>query len=101
MKELRTVSPFRLVHLRRLDPKCALLKPRRSLSRSLSKEVVCVQDFITEIDICCDLNHPNLVRLLGYADNPELYMVRTKIPNPHPISSSFIQIEIETISCNS
>ena len=59
------------------------------------------QDFITEIDICCDLNHPNLVRLLGYADNPELYMVRTKIPNPHPISSSFIQIEIETISCSS
>ena len=25
--------------------------------------------------VCCDLNHPNLVRLLGYADHPRLLLV--------------------------
>ena len=24
-----------------------------------------MQDFIDEIEVCCDLNHPNLARLLG------------------------------------
>ena len=32
-------------------------------------------DFVTEVQICCDLNHPNLVRLLGYADKPTLILV--------------------------
>ena len=24
-------------------------------------------DFVTEVEICCEIIHPNLVRLLGYA----------------------------------
>jgi hypothetical protein len=35
-----------------------------------------VKDFVTEVEICCDLNHPNLVRLLGYADKPKLIMLQ-------------------------
>ena len=31
---------------------------------------------MTEVEICCDLNHPNLVRLLGYADRPRLMIVQ-------------------------
>lgn len=33
------------------------------------------KDFVTEVEVCCDLNHPNLVRLLGYADHPRLLLV--------------------------
>jgi hypothetical protein len=33
------------------------------------------KDFVTEVEICADLNHPNLVRLLGYADQPNLVLV--------------------------
>jgi serine/threonine protein kinase len=33
-------------------------------------------DFVTEVEICCDLNHPNLVRLLGYADKPRLMIMQ-------------------------
>ena len=35
-----------------------------------------VKDFVTEVEICADLNHPNLVRLLGYADKPQLMIVQ-------------------------
>eukprot|EP01043_Picozoa_sp_COSAG02_P008550 COSAG02_NODE_275_length_26232_cov_85.210424_15_plen_1132_part_00 len=34
------------------------------------------QDFVTEVEVCADLNHPNLVRLLGYADTPRLMIVQ-------------------------
>eukprot|EP01043_Picozoa_sp_COSAG02_P021262 COSAG02_NODE_1076_length_14725_cov_10.610215_7_plen_1187_part_00 len=34
------------------------------------------KDFITEVEVCCDLNHPNLVRLLGYADRPKLMIMQ-------------------------
>ena len=34
------------------------------------------KDFVTEVEICCDLNHPNLVRLLGYADKPKLMIMQ-------------------------
>lgn len=33
------------------------------------------KDFVTEVEICADLHHPNLVRLLGYADRPSLILV--------------------------
>jgi serine/threonine protein kinase len=33
------------------------------------------RDFTAEVSACCDLNHPNLVRLLGYADQPRLMLV--------------------------
>lgn len=35
-----------------------------------------MDEFVTEVEICCDLNHPNLARLLGYADHPQLMMVQ-------------------------
>jgi hypothetical protein len=38
-----------------------------------------VQDFKTEVEVCCDLNHPNLVRLLGYATVPRLLLVRQNL----------------------
>ena len=34
------------------------------------------KDFVTEVEVCCDLNHPNLVRLLGYADKPKLIIMQ-------------------------
>eukprot|EP01045_Picozoa_sp_COSAG04_P033383 COSAG04_NODE_6892_length_1233_cov_3.172673_2_plen_259_part_00 len=34
------------------------------------------KDFVTEIEICSDLLHVNLVRLLGYSDKPQLIMVQ-------------------------
>ena len=33
-------------------------------------------DFVTEIEITCDLSHPNLVQLLGYADKPSLLIMQ-------------------------
>ena len=33
-------------------------------------------DFTKEVEICCDLAHPNLVGLLGYATEPGLYMMQ-------------------------
>jgi hypothetical protein len=35
-----------------------------------------VHDFTTEVEICCDLNHPNLVRLLGYSTEPRLLLMQ-------------------------
>ena len=34
------------------------------------------QEFINEVEVCCDLNHPNLTRLLGYAERPDLMLVQ-------------------------
>ena len=43
----------------------------------LKKKVVEVlRDFVAEVEVCCDLNHPNLVRLLGYADRPVPMMMQ-------------------------
>ena len=33
-------------------------------------------DFTKEVEICCDLAHPNLVAMLGYATEPGLYMMQ-------------------------
>ena len=35
-----------------------------------------LRDFVAEVEVCCDLNHPNLVRLLGYADRPVPMMMQ-------------------------
>ena len=35
-----------------------------------------ITDFVAEVEVCADLNHPNLVRLLGYADKPRLMVVQ-------------------------
>ena len=34
------------------------------------------EDFIREVELLAPLNHPNLVRLLGYATKPRLYIVQ-------------------------
>ena len=44
---------------------------------ALRKQVESITtDFVTEVEVCCDLNHPNLVRLLGYADRPQLMIMQ-------------------------
>ena len=35
-----------------------------------------VTDFTKEVEICCDLAHPNLVTLLGYATQPDLMLMQ-------------------------
>ena len=35
-----------------------------------------MNDFVAEVEVCCDLNHPNLARLLGYSEQPKLMMVQ-------------------------
>eukprot|EP01049_Picozoa_sp_SAG25_P003766 SAG25_NODE_223_length_11586_cov_9.792635_1_plen_895_part_00 len=47
--------------------------------------------FTTEVDICCELNHPNLVRLLGFATMPRLYIVQEFMAG----SSLYNQLYIE------
>ena len=42
----------------------------------LEKVEEITKDFVTEVEVCCDLNHPNLVRLLGYADKPRLMIMQ-------------------------
>ena len=32
-------------------------------------------DFVKEIEVCCDLLHPNLVRILGYASSEKVGMM--------------------------
>jgi hypothetical protein len=34
------------------------------------------QDFVKEVEVCCDLHHPNLVKLMGYATKPQLIIVQ-------------------------
>ena len=46
-------------------------------SELLRKKVeVITKDFVTEVEICVDLHHKNLVRLLGYATKPTLMIVQ-------------------------
>lgn len=33
-------------------------------------------DFVAEVEICCDLSHPNLVRLMGFATQPTLLIMQ-------------------------
>ncbi len=48
-----------------------------SAEQTLKRKVQEVMDnFVTEVEVCCDLNHPNLARLLGYAEQPKLMMVQ-------------------------
>jgi serine/threonine protein kinase len=46
---------------------------RRALQAQLQQ---LTSNFTTEVEICCDLNHPNLVRFLGYATKPQLFIVQ-------------------------
>jgi hypothetical protein len=46
-----------------------------------------VDDFVQEVEVCCDLNHPNLVALMGYATKPRLLIVQElllgQVPHTH------------------
>ena len=45
--------------------------------RALVERVTVIRDdFVNEVEICCDLAHPNLVRLMGFATEPELLVVQ-------------------------
>eukprot|EP01049_Picozoa_sp_SAG25_P000721 SAG25_NODE_26_length_21086_cov_21.643065_10_plen_104_part_00 len=55
-------------------------EPERATSKShtaLKEKVQLITgDFVSEVEICSDLAHPNLVRLLGYATQPQLLIVQ-------------------------
>ena len=38
------------------------------------------QAYVKEVDLCCDMAHPNLVRFLGYATKPRLVLVQELLP---------------------
>jgi serine/threonine protein kinase len=45
--------------------------------RQLEKELRGIRDdFVQEVEVCCDLNHPNLVQLMGYATSPCLLIAQ-------------------------
>jgi hypothetical protein len=58
------------------EPETASLAARQELKKRCA---VIAKDFVTEVEVCCDLNHPNLVRLMGYATNPRLIIVQVRI----------------------
>eukprot|EP01047_Picozoa_sp_COSAG01_P096233 COSAG01_NODE_26772_length_703_cov_18.923841_2_plen_153_part_00 len=35
-----------------------------------------VEDFVSEVEVCADIHHPNLVKLMGYATKPQLIIVQ-------------------------
>ena len=55
------------------EPRSETVKARQGLQTKVQQVV---QDFVSEIEICCDLDHPNLVRLVGYATHPSLLIVQ-------------------------
>lgn len=55
--------------------------PANSHSVAAAKEqqaqaAAVVDDFVKEVEVACDLNHPNLVQLVGYATQPRLLIVQ-------------------------
>lgn len=53
------------------------LNPTQAAKAALQDKVEeIIFDFVSEVEVCADLNHPNLVRLLGYADKPRLMIVQ-------------------------
>jgi hypothetical protein len=55
------------------EPKVASAEAREELRKN-ARQVVA--DFVQEVEVCCDLNHPNLVCLMGYATKPRLLIVQ-------------------------
>ena len=55
------------------EPENSSTEARSELERRV-KEIS--KDFVTEVEVCCDLAHPNLVRLMGYATKESLLMVQ-------------------------
>jgi hypothetical protein len=41
-----------------------------------AKARLIANDFVTEVEVCCDLNHPHLVQFLGYAVQPQPMIVQ-------------------------
>jgi hypothetical protein len=48
-------------------------REREVLQQKLGK---IVDDFVTEVGVYCDIGHPNLVRMVGYATTPDLLIVQ-------------------------
>ena len=55
------------------EPKTGGEAARRALQASV-QEVA--NDYIREVEVCCEMVHPNLVRPLGYATKPRLYLLQ-------------------------
>ena len=55
------------------EPKNSFSDAKNALREKLEEIVT---DFTKEVEICCDLAHPNLVTLLGYATQPDLLLMQ-------------------------
>jgi serine/threonine protein kinase len=55
------------------EPRSATEETKASLKEKLAEIVA---DYTKEVEICCDLAHPNLVTLLGYATKPDLLFMQ-------------------------
>jgi serine/threonine protein kinase len=55
------------------EPEAPGDKVRPLLKRTLQK---ITDSFVAEVEICCDLVHPNVVKLIGYATEPHLMLVQ-------------------------
>ena len=70
---------------RQVAIKVLKLPDRAHVVRSEAEEILktkvqeLINDFVTEVDVMCDLNHPNLARLLGYSEHPRLMMVQERL----------------------
>ena len=50
--------------------------PARALHAHKIKVIDVTNDFVQEVEVCCELAHPNLVKMLGYVTYPRLYMIQ-------------------------
>eukprot|EP01047_Picozoa_sp_COSAG01_P001920 COSAG01_NODE_48_length_31904_cov_21.696997_4_plen_627_part_00 len=55
------------------EPEAISAEARRLLKRTLQR---ITDNFVAEVEICCDLVHPNVVKLAGYATEPQLMLVQ-------------------------
>jgi serine/threonine protein kinase len=55
------------------EPQSAGAAAKAALARRVQQ---ITKDFVSEVEVCADLAHPNLVRLMGYSSKPRLLIVQ-------------------------
>jgi hypothetical protein len=56
------------------EEQASMSQDARSALRAQLRQLMA--DFVAEVEVCCDVTHPNLVQLLGFATEPRLYLVQ-------------------------